>query len=356
MPDAGSFTSSHTLHFASSQEMHHLQNDSAALVVTSPPYPMIEMWDESLAADDPRIADALQQGDGRRAFDLMHAQLDSVWVECLRVLRPGGIMCINVGDATRSVGGSFALYTNHSRITAACERLGFSSLPPVLWRKPTNAPNKFMGSGMLPAGAYVTYEHEYILIFRKGYKRSFTTAEAGIRRRSAFFWEERNQWFSDIWDLKGARQLMSGDQARSRSAAFPLELAYRLVHMYSMQTDVVLDPFAGTGTTTLAAMLGGRSSVGYERLAALGPVIARTLEQATLLDAQIRETRLSSHASFVADRIASGKVLKHHNVHYDMPVMTGQERELVLPVLESVAGVGMDAPDDPLEVTATHLV
>ena len=79
-------------------------------------------------------------------------------------------------------------------------RLGFQSIPLILWRKQTNAPNKFMGSGMLPAGAYVTLEHEYILVLRKGSKREFKKAEEKRNRHeSAIFWEERNIWYSDIW-------------------------------------------------------------------------------------------------------------------------------------------------------------
>ncbi|MGD9382562.1 MAG: hypothetical protein PVH55_00780 [Desulfobacterales bacterium] len=83
--------------------------------------------------------------------------------------------------------------------------LDFSTLPCIIWRKQTNAPNKFMGSGMLPAGAYVTLEHEYILILGKGPKRVFEKQEDKRKRHdSAIFWEERNSWYSDVWfDAKG---------------------------------------------------------------------------------------------------------------------------------------------------------
>src|SRR4029079_11532235 len=118
------------------------------------------------------------------------------------------MLCIDVGDATRTVGGRFRCYPNAARITSTVMRLAFDPLPAIVWRKPTNAPNKFMGSGMLPPGAYVTYEHEHVLIFRKGSKRAFASAaEKAARHRSAYFWEERNVWFSDVWtDLVGARQ------------------------------------------------------------------------------------------------------------------------------------------------------
>src|SRR5206468_5334175 len=103
---------------------------------------------------------------------------------------------------------TFILYPNHVRIASHLVRLGFNPLPAILWRKQTNAPNKFMGSGMFPPGAYVTLEHEYVLIVRKGDKRAFDSEVIRSRRReSAFFWEERNDWFSDVWfDLKGTGQ------------------------------------------------------------------------------------------------------------------------------------------------------
>ena len=109
-----------------------------------------------------------------------------------------------------------------------------------------------MGSGMLPAGAYVTLEHEHILVLRKGNKRNFKTPEEKLRRqKSAFFWEERNLWFSDLWeDLKGTKQNNIDKNIRERSGAYPFELAYRLINMLSLREDKVLDPFLGTGTTT----------------------------------------------------------------------------------------------------------
>ena len=119
---------------------------------------------------------------------------------------------------------------------------------------------------MLPAGAYVTLEHEYILILRKGTKREFNKAEERQNRReSAIFWEERNAWFSDVWmDVKGTGQELFKKATRSRSAAFPFEVAYRLINMFSVRGDTVLDPFLGTGTTTAAAMACGRHSLGFE--------------------------------------------------------------------------------------------
>ena len=94
---------------------------------------------------------------------------------------------------------------------------------------------------MLPAGAYITLEHEYILVFRNGGKREFNTDDKkNIRSQSAFFWEERNRWFSDSWDLKGVKQSTDSENVRQRSAAFTFELPYRLINMYSVKGDTIL--------------------------------------------------------------------------------------------------------------------
>ena len=166
----------HRLQVGDARRMAALPADSVDLVVTSPPYPMIAMWDDLFGDQNPQIADDLAQGRGARAFEGMHRLLDPVWREVWRVLKAGGLACINVGDATRTLGDDFALYPNHARILQCLSEIGFTILPDILWRKPTNAPNKFMGSGMLPAGAYVTYEHEYILVLRKGRRREFSSS------------------------------------------------------------------------------------------------------------------------------------------------------------------------------------
>ncbi|MCA1754856.1 MAG: site-specific DNA-methyltransferase [Spirochaeta sp.] len=337
----------HAVHFRASQDMGRIADDTVDLVVTSPPYPMIEMWDEPLAKADPAISLALDAGDGRTAFELMHRQLDPVWSESYRVLRQGGFLCINVGDATRKVKDNFRLYSNHSRIVSHCESIGFQSLPLILWRKQTNAPNKFMGSGMLPAGAYATLEHEYVLVLRKGVKRRFSQADASRRRESAFFWEERNVWFSDIWDLKGVRQVLPGNEARSRSAAYPLELVHRLINMYSMQGDLVLDPFLGTGTTAAACVLNARNSVGFELLEGFAPIIRETMEAMGRVANGLVAERLRAHLSFIEDYYERrGKSLGHTNSAYGFPVMTKQEVELRLLGLESLNDLSNESSCD----------
>ena len=312
--------------------MAGIADESVDLIVTSPPYPMVEMWDEIFALQDGRIREQLSCGNGRDAFALMHELLNEVWQECSRVMKPGAIACINIGDATRTLDGDFQLYSNHSRILSSFLDKGFAALPDILWRKQTNAPNKFMGSGMLPVGAYITYEHEYILVLRKGRRRTFTTAaEKANRRESAFFWEERNVWFSDVWfDVKGTSQGLVDGPTRERSAAFPFELAYRLVCMFSVKEDVVLDPFAGTGTTLAAALTAGRNSVGMEIDEALVVVAQNLLRSTPPVANEYNRARLARHEEWAAVRTAESGPLKYASRHYGFPVMTTQEQDLLL--------------------------
>ena len=142
----------HQFYFKNAKDMSAVSSESVDLVVTSPPYPMIEMWDEVFTLQDKTIGKALKANDGPTAFESMHRQLDSVWEEVDRVLKPSGIVCVNIGDATRTIRGDFALYSNHSRIISFFLKQGFTGMPIILWRKQTNAPNKFMGSGMYPPG------------------------------------------------------------------------------------------------------------------------------------------------------------------------------------------------------------
>ena len=356
-------TTTHDVHFADARDLSIVADASVHLVVTSPPYPMIAMWDEAWddadGTGERRVANALAEGDGAFAFELMHESLDAVWRECFRVLANGGLMCVNIGDATRKIGDGFRLFSNHARILQAVQAIGFTALPDILWRKPTNAPNKFLGSGMLPAGAYVTYEHEYILILRKGGLREFPTdAEKRRRRRSAYFWEERNEWFSDVWaGLVGTRQKLLDDaDIRSRSAAFPFELAWRLIQMHSAIGDVVLDPFLGTGTTSAAALASGRSSIGIERDESFRSVVDETMRRAVDVGRERAQRRLDDHAAFVERRLGDGKVMKNENKIYGFPVITKQEAELELVAPVGLRRLGEDgemrfeAEVEPLEI------
>ncbi len=296
----------HTIHkivLGNSQQMPELPDSSVHLMLTSPPYPMIQMWDALFAELDPRIG-GLWKGLSAESrdetvtqiYDAMHESLAKVWSETYRVLVEGGIACINIGDATRSVNGKFRLFPNHSRIIEHCEHIGFTTLPYILWKKPTTKPRykgkgAFLGSGFLPPNAYVTLDCEFILIFRKGKLRHFPPHDP-CRYESAFTKKQRDAWFTQIWTLKGTRQTTS--QLERRTAAFPDEIADRLIKMFSVKGDTVLDPFLGSGTTTKIAMQLDRNSVGYEADESLLPLI-----KAKIGSASTSETRALSDLKIV---------------------------------------------------------
>lgn len=233
-----------------SEQMPEIDEGEIDLVVTSPPYPMIERWDYL------------------GGYEEQHEMIEKVISECYEKLKRGGIMCINIGDATRSKSDHFKYYPNHSRITENAEEIGFSSLIPIHWKKPQNSPNKFMGSGMKPPNAYVTNETEYILIFRKQTK--VDPEKPILRRASMYTQEQRNVWFSQEWKVPGATQ--------EGYSQFPFEIPYRLIRMFSLLGDTVLDPFAGTGTTLKAARVLGRHSIGYEQDDEVIPMLKKELE------------------------------------------------------------------------------
>jgi len=248
----------HKIIIGDSTKMVQIKDNSIDLIVTSPPYPMIEMWDEMFSSVN------------ARTYEQMHAYLARTWQECFRVLKQGGLMCINIGDATRSIDHRFKIYPNHSKTIENCENIGFEALPYILWQKPTNKPNAFLGSGFLPPNGYVTLDCEFILIFRKDGLRKFEPKHEG-RYSSAFTKEERNVWFSQIWTVKGSRQ-KNGDMER-RTAEYPEEIVERLIRMFSIIGDTVLDPFLGTGTTSAVSKRLNRNSIGYEIDKNLMPLI-----------------------------------------------------------------------------------
>jgi DNA modification methylase len=276
----------HKIILANSQQMPELNDSSIHLMVTSPPYPMIKMWDAQFGRMNPQIATLWQKldADGEeetvtQIYDAMHETLARTWRETFRVLIEGGIACINIGDATRTINGKFRLFPNHSRIIEHCEKTGFTTLPYILWKKPTNKPKykgkgAFLGSGFLPPNAYVTLDCEFILIFRKGKLRKFAPHDSR-RSESTFTKKQRDKWFTQIWGMTGARQTTT--QMERRIAAYPDEIVNRLIRMFSLKGDTVLDPFLGSGTTTKIALQNERNSISYETDESLLPLIEKKI-------------------------------------------------------------------------------
>lgn len=236
----------------SSERMDELESDSVHLVVTSPPYPMIQKWDELELFVRGREDEIIS----RRDFYVQHSRLQKVWHEVKRVLVPGGIACINIGDATRSLDGEFCCYPNFAMLSVHMMNMNFTPLVPIIWRKISNRPNAFLGSGMLPPNGYIAQDCEYIGIFRKGGKRKFKPHDLQ-RYASEFKKEQRDLWFQQVWNITGA-------MGAKKTSAFPLEVPWRLIQMFSCIDEVVLDPFSGTGTTKTACEDLERRFIGYE--------------------------------------------------------------------------------------------
>lgn len=327
----------HKLIAKNSNNISEIDSKSIQLIITSPPYPMIEMWDKIFQSSDNSIKEDMENGNGYDAFLKMHHILNEVWKECDRVLSDSGFICINIGDATRTLNGNFRLYPNHFAIIDFFQKQRYDMLPDIHWKKPTNSPTKFMGSGMYPAGAYVTYEHEYILIFRKGGKRKFTDKERERRQESAYFWEERNIWFSDIWEIAGTSQkLNKANDTRIRNASFPFEIPYRLVNMYSIKGDTVLDPFCGLGTTNLACIASERNSIGIDIDVNMIDLATKNLSDKKAYINHYISKRIEDHLSFIKSLDQEKKDKCYLNTNHNFLVKTKQETKLQINKLKEL--------------------
>jgi DNA modification methylase len=224
------------------------------LVVTSPPYWTLKSYNEVEGQ-----LGHLEQ------YDLFLSELDKVWRESFRVLVPGGRLVCVVGDvclSRRKNNGRHTVVPLHSSISEHCRRIGFDGLAPIIWHKISNAVFEASGNGAGFLGkpyepnAVIKNDIEFILLLRKpgGYRAPSLDA----RVMSLISAHNHRTWFQQIWAG------VTGASTRNHPAPFPLELASRLVRMFSFVGDVVLDPFVGTGTTSLAAARCGRNSVGID--------------------------------------------------------------------------------------------
>jgi len=250
-----SLPSHHELYQDDSRDvLKELDDESVDLAVTSPPY--FNLKDYKTPEDG-------QLGNIDH-YETFIELLNEVWTEAERVLRPGGRLCVVVGDVlrSRSEHGRHRVIPLHATIQEQATELGFDNLSPIIWYKIGNASleaggnARFLGKPYEP-GAVVKNDIEYILLFRKvnGGYRSPSTPE---RILSAIEADEHQQMFRQLWDdIKGERQ-------RDHPAPYPAELAERLIRMFSFVGDTVLDPFAGTGSTAVAASRCGRNSVSVE--------------------------------------------------------------------------------------------
>ncbi len=242
----------HRLVQGDARDLSFLENESVHLVVTSPPYWTLKRYNES---------------DGQMGhiedYEQFVSELSRVWKESFRVLVPGGRLVCVVGDvclSRRENNGRHTVVPLHADICVQCRKIGFDNLNPIIWHKISNASyevsngSKFLGKPYEP-NAIVKNDIEFILMQRKpgGYRKP--TEEQ--RKLSMIPKDKFDKWFQQFWTLTGA-------STKQHPAPYPLELASRLVQMFSFVGDTVLDPFCGTATTMLAALKHGRSSVGVE--------------------------------------------------------------------------------------------
>lgn len=244
--------STHTVLLGDSRCMEHVPDQSVHLVLTSPPYWTLKQY----------IGSTGQLGDIEE-YETFLRELDRVWEHVYRVLVPGGRLVIVVGDVcvSRKKFGRHVVFPLHASIQEHCRAIGFDNLAPIIWYKISNASLEAAGNGTsflgkpYEPGGVIKHDIEFILMQRKG--GGYRKPSLVVRVLSVLAEADHRAWFQQIWDLKGA-------STRQHPAPYPLELAERLVRMFSFVGDTVLDPFLGTGTTSLAASLWGRNSIGFE--------------------------------------------------------------------------------------------
>jgi len=241
----------HFIYQADSRDLSFLPDNSLHLVVTSPPYGALKRYE-----DNPGQLGHIED------YESFLAELDKVWAECARVLVPGGRIAAVVGDVciSRRRGGRHYVLPLSADIQVRARALGLDALTPIRWLKVANIKleasnsSRFLGKPNLPNGV-IKNDIEHIVFLRKpgGYRKP--TAE--MEDRSRISTEDYAKLFCPIWTVGGA-------STRNHPAPYPKEIAARLIRMFSFSGDVVLDPFAGTGTTSLAALEAGRNSIGVE--------------------------------------------------------------------------------------------
>ena len=240
----------HAIYHADARELGFLKRESIHLAITSPPYWTLKEYQEN-GRQLGHIED----------YDEFVQELVYVWEEVFRVLVPGGRMVIVVGDVnvSRRSYGRHLVFPLHASIQESCRRIGFDNLAPIIWHKITNAKFEAGGGGFLgkpyEPNAIIKNDIEYILMQRKpgGYRKPTIP----MRLFSTISAQEHKEWFQQIWRIPGA-------STKDHPAPFPVDLAERLIRMFSFVGDIVLDPFAGSGTTTIAASNSGRNSIGIE--------------------------------------------------------------------------------------------
>ena len=247
-------STSHKLIHGDARDLAFLPNESVHLIVTSPPY-----WTLKEYAPNEHQLGAIED------YEAFLAELDRVWSECARVLVPGGRVCCVVGDVCipRKRDGRHRVMPLHADILVRTRKLGLDALTPILWFKIANGALEADGNGAgfygkpYQPGAIVKNDFEYILFLRKG--GTYRSPSPVQKALSILSKDEMKSWLRTSWsDIKGE------STRKGHPAPYPVGLAERLIRLFSFAGDTVLDPFAGCGSTTLAAIHTGRNSIGVE--------------------------------------------------------------------------------------------
>jgi modification methylase len=245
---------SHTLYNMDARRFDFLKPASVHLVLTSPPYWTLKEYKRT-EGQLGYVAD----------YEQFLRELDSVWRHCYNALVPGGRLVCVVGDvclSRRKNAGEHTVVPLHASIQEHCRRIGYRNLAPIIWHKIANAVYEAQGNGggflgkPYEPNAVIKNDIEFILMERKpgGYR----SPSLATRVLSVISGEKHKLWFQQVWTG------LTGASTRDHPAPYPLELAERLVRMFSFVGDTVLDPFMGTGTTNVAAAKWGRNSIGVE--------------------------------------------------------------------------------------------
>jgi len=239
----------HNIIIGDSRQMDYLENNAVQLAITSPPY-----WQLKDYGTENQIG-------YHESYESYINNLNLVWKECYRVLENGCRLCVNIGDQfARSVYyGRYKVIPIRTEIIKFCESIGFDYMGAIIWQKKTTTNTtggaSLMGSYPNPRNGVLSIDYEFILLFKKLGIPNKPNKER--KAESAMTTEEWKKYFSGHWDFGGAKQ-------DGHIAIFPDELPHRLIKMFSFVGDTVLDPFLGSGTTSLAAKKLNRNSVGYE--------------------------------------------------------------------------------------------